>query len=509
MADMLTSAFGIAWLPAAVALVGAVLGMIADMGGRVRFGLRVIGLGLLGAAALCLGRALMPANAAGSFVEQVFDVILVGSGFSGYAFVIFFLGFLSVGTGLTSVREQSRVGVAALVALGAVAGQILVGAFDLAVLFVSLEALALVGYALVASAGTDRSDEAAARYFVQGAVVTGLTVYGLAVVVGLGGGGTGYNAMLDGLVTVQPQAALLGVMLFVTTLAFKVGAFPFHSWAPDAYETAPPAAAAFMASGAKVAGLGAFVFLIGRAFSPDVLGQFDPALATSLAPLTTVVLVLSAGSIVFGNFAALKQTSLTRMLGYSGIAQVGYALVAIGSAVPGTALFAATYGFGVAAAFLSVEALQSARPDWDGSIAGLAGFAKQHPMISLALTVSMLSLTGIPLTAGFWGKALVFLGAVDNGTLWIALVGVIGSVVSFGYYGRVIRSLYIDEPPTGEPAPEEHDTAHDGIPTADSAVRDVASARVWPAVVAAAIILAAGIIPMITGMDWVSRVFSM
>lgn len=509
MAEILTSAFGIAWLPAAIAVGGAVLGMVADMSGRVRLGLRVIGLALLAAAALCLGRALLPADATGSYVEQVFDVILVGSGFSGYAFVIFFLGFLSVGTGLTSVKEQSRVGVAALVALGAVAGQVLIGAFDLAVLFVSLEAVALVGYALVASAGTDRSDEAAARYFVQGAVATGLTVYGLAVVVGLGGGGTGYNAMLDGLARLQPQAALLGAMLLMTALAFKVGAFPFHSWAPDAYETAPPAAAAFMASGLKVAGLGAFVFLIGRAFSPDVLGQFEPALATALAPLTTVVLVLSAGSIAFGNLAALKQTSLARMLGYSGIAQVGYAFVAVGSAVPGTALFAATYGFGAAAAFLSIEALRGANPDWDGSIAGMAGFAKKHPMISFTLAVSMLSLTGIPLTAGFWGKAFVFLGAVDNGTVWIALVGVIGSVVSFGYYGRVIRSLYIDEPMAGEPSAVEPEADNAGDSAADTGERVVAPARIWPAVAAAAIILAVGIIPMITGLDWVSRVFSM
>ncbi len=509
MADAITAAFGIAWLPAAVAVTGALLGMIADMNGRVRLGLRVIAIALLAAAALSLGRALLPADVTGSFVEQVFGVILVGSGFSGYAFVIFFLGFLSVGTGLTSVKRSSRVGVAALVALGSVAGQVLVGAFDLAIFFVSLEAIALVGYALVASAGTDRSDEAAARYFVQGAVATGLTVYGLAVVVGLGGGGTGYNAMLDGLVTLQPQAALLGVMLLVTAVAFKVGAFPFHSWAPDAYETAPPAAAAFMASGIKVAGLGAFVFLVGRAFSPDVLGQFDPALAATLAPITTVVLVISAASIAFGNLAALKQTSLARMLGYSGIAQVGYALVAVGSAVPGSAFFAATYGFGVAAAFLSIEALHVANPDWDGSISGLAGFAKHHPMSSFALAVSMLSLTGIPLTAGFWGKALVFLGAVDNGTIWIALVGVIGSVVSFGYYGRVIRSLYIDEPKAGEVATAETDAGVATDLTAKSVEPDGSGVCRWPAVVAAVVILAVGTIPMLTGMDWVSRVFSM
>jgi len=504
----MTTAFGIAWLPAAIVLGAAVLGMVADMGGLTRLGLRVIALGLLIGAALCLGRALLPPDATGSYVEQVFGVMVVGSGFSGYAFTIFFLGFLSVGTGFASVREQSRVGVAALVALGSVAGQVLVGSFDLAVLFVSLEAVALVGYALVSSAGTDRSDEAAARYFVQGAVATGLTVYGLAVVVGLGGGGTGYNGMLDGLTTLSPQAALLGVMLFVTALSFKVGAFPFHAWVPDAYETAPPAAAAFAASGLKVAGLGAFVLLIGRGFGVDVLNNFDPALAATLAPVATVVLIISAASIVFGNLAALRQTSVTRMLGYSGIAQVGYALIGVGSPVPGATLFAATYGFGVAAAFLAVDALKNANPEWDGSISGLAGRGRSNRMAALALTVSMLSLTGIPLTAGFWGKTLVFLGAIEGGSLWLAIVGVLGSVVSFGYYGRVIRALYIDPDPEPEMVVDAPDCKSlVDIPAPESP--GTGSVRIWPAVVAAASIVAVGTIPMLTGLGWVSRLFSM
>lgn len=491
MAGWMTTAVGIAWLPAAVATAGALLGMVADMSGRVRLGLRMIATALLVSAALCLGRALLPPDAAGSYVEQVFGVILVGTGFSGYAFVIYFLGFLSVGTGFVSVRERVRVGVAALVALGSVAGQVLVGAFDLAVLFVALEAVAFVGYALVAAGGTDRSDEAAARYFVQGAVATGLTVYGLAIVVGLGGGGTSYNGMLEGLVRVGPHGALLGAMLLLTALAFKVGAFPFHSWAPDAYETAPPAAAAFLSSGLKVASLGAFIFLVGRAFGATVLGEFDATLAETLAPIATVIAMIAAASIVFGNLAALKQTSVTRMLGYSGIAQVGYAFVGIGSTVSGATLFAATYAFGVAGAFLSVEALRTALPEWDGSVSGLAGAARTRPWASFALAVSMLSLTGIPLTAGFWGKALAFLGGIEAGSLWLALVGVIGSVVSFGYYGRVIRALYIDAPDAGESQAE------------------APSARVWPAVVAAVVVLGFGTIPLLTGLDWVPRVFGM
>ncbi len=509
MIDWMATLSGIAWLPAAVATAGALLGMVADMSGRVRLGLRIIGLGLLAAAALCLGRAFMPASDAGSYIDQVFGVILVGSGFSGYAFVIYFLGFLSVGTGLSSVRPQTRVGVAALVALGSVAGQVLVGAFDLAVLFVALEAVALVGYALVAAGGTDRSDEAAARYFVQGAVATGLTVYGLAIVVGLGGGGTGYNGMLDGLTRLSPQAALLGAILLLTSLAFKLGAFPFHSWAPDAYETAPPAAAAFLSSGPKVAALGAFIFLVGRAFGPSVLDQFDATLAQTLAPLTTIIAVLAAASIVFGNLAALKQTSVTRMLGYSGIAQIGYALIGVGSAIPGATLFAATYGFGVAGSFLAVEALRGGLPEWDGSVAGLAGASRKRPWAAFALAVSLLSLTGIPLTAGFWGKALVFLGGIDAGLLWLAIVGVVGSVVSFGYYGRVIRALYIDVPEAaGESdAVEPDDDATEPV-SPDSDV-EASPARVWPAVIAAVIIIGFGTIPMVSGLDWVTRVFSM
>lgn len=487
----------IGWLPAAVAAGGAVLGMVADMGGRVRLGLRLVSAALLFASLLCLARAVVPEIPDVSSVTQVFDVILIGNGFSGYAFVIYFLGFLSVGTGLISVREASRVGVAALIALGSVAGQVLVGAFDLAVLFVSLEAVALVGYALVAAGGTDRSDEAAARYFVQGAVATALTVYGLAVVVGLGGGGTGFSGMLDGLATLGPQAALLGTMLLLTSLAFKIGVFPFHSWAPDAYETAPPAAAAFLASGLKVAALGAFIFLIGRAFGPAVLSGLNPALADTLAPLTVIIAGISAASIIFGNLVALKQTSVSRMLGYSGIAQVGYALVGISAVIPGATLFAATYAFGVACAFLSIEALQSAMPEWDGSVAGLAGAGRKHPVAAFALAVSMLSLTGIPLTAGFWGKALAFLGGLEAELLWLVIIGVVGSVVSFGYYGRVIRSLYID-------ASQEA-----GESDGEESVAGSQSATVWPAVVAAIIIIAFGTIPMVTGLDWVSIVFGM
>lgn len=281
---------------------------------------------------------------------------------------------------------------------------------------------------------------------------------------------------------------MLGAMLFVSALAFKVGAFPFHSWVPDAYETAPSGGAAFLASGVKAAAIGAFAVFVFRLMSADA---FLPALGA--------LRVLAVASIVFGNVTALKQSSVARMLGYSAIAQVGYALVGV-SVAPAvsprdTFLFAATYAIGSVTAFVVIEYLHGVRPEWDGSVSGLAGLARRHPAASLSLTIAMLSMTGIPLTIGFWGKFFVFYAATSAGFIWLTIVGLIGSVVSFGYYGAVIRSLYIDAP-TGDAASVE-----------DSEDSMIQSSPLWPSVVGAAAILAGGVAPIAGGLALVYALF--
>jgi NADH-quinone oxidoreductase subunit N len=369
------------------------------------------------------------------------SAVLSGGTVSVAPAVCLFLGavvLLGCAGSLASDRSGSRL--VAIGALAAASSSLIAAAADLGVLFLGVEMLALCGYALVALGGTDRAREAAMKWFIQGSVATVVFIIGTAVLVGRSGGALGYRAIAAASASSPDAPLAVGFVLVLAALAFKVGAFPLHSWMPDAYETAPPAAAAVMASAGKVGPLAATVWL---AYS-----------VTGLAGerLVRVVAVLAVCSIVFGNLAALRQHSLARLLAYSGIAQVGYALVGVplGAQSASVLVFAVLYGLTAAASFVLVEALHRADRSWDGTVRGLAGLSKRSPALAASLVVIMLSLTGIPLTAGFWGKFLVFAAASVGGYLWLAIIAVLGSVVSFGYYGAAIRSAYIDEPPARE-----------------------------------------------------------
>ncbi len=483
MAEWMRPVLSIGWLPAALACAGALGALMADMAEARRLGVRVAAAGLGLATVASVLTALLPAGSSGSVVGSAFGLVLTGGAFAGLASAVYFTGFLTCAAGLGSVREGSRVPVAALIALAGAAGQVLLGADDVVVLFIAVEALALVAYALVSAAGTGRSDEAAARYFVQGSVATGLASLGIAVLVGLGGGASAYAALGKVIPGMAPAAALLGGILLVSMLSFKIGAFPFHSWVADAYETAPSGAAAFLASGAKAAALGGFVVLFARLMTDD-----------PFAPTAAALRILAVASIVFGNLVALKQTSVTRMLGYSAIAQAGYALVGLAVTPVDTMLFAATYAIGACTAFLAVEHIALRSPAWDGTVAGLAGAAKRLPGASFALTVALLSMTGIPLTVGFWGKFFVFVAASRAGFVWLAVIGLLGSAVSFGYYGRVIRALYIDAA-AGESVMAETGTA--------ASVR----APLWPSLAGALCVVAFGVAPLVGGLSLVYSLF--
>lgn len=393
--------------------------------------------------------------------------------------VVALLAAASLAGGRRRMAEAAHGGqTAALGAFTLAASLLAIAATDLLTLALALEVMALAAYALVALAGTDRAREAATKYFVQGAVATGMLVLALAVLFARGGGSLTYQAVLTGGGGVFPRsAALLGLALLVCVLAFKSGAFPFHSWAPDAYETAEPPVAALLSSAPKVAVIAATVFVF---LPPTPTG--DPSVTVVLR---TVFAVLALASIVFGNLAALRQRSLTRMLAYSGIAQVGYALVGVASGRgPATLVFAGVYGLGAAGAFLAAEAIHEGDPSWDGSIAGLAGLSRRRPVLSSALAALMLSLTGIPLLGGFVGKLAVFAGAAGSLT-WLVVAGVVGSVVSFGYYGSVIRATYL---------------AEEAEPAAERSVQP--SPAALAAICLAVLIVALGLVPLVFGTRW-------
>jgi NADH-quinone oxidoreductase subunit N len=236
--------------------------------------------------------------------------------------------------------------------------------------------------------------------------------------------------------------ALLGAGFLLVGFGFKVASVPFHMWAPDVYEGAPTTVTAFMAAGVKVAAFGALLRIFGQALSP-LAGQWQPAVA-ALALVTMVV----------GNLGALSQTNVKRMLAYSSVAHAGYLLVGLVArfelAVPAVLFYLVGYaavslgGFGALAA-LAKEGREPV------SLTDLAGLAHRRPALAAAITVFLISLAGVPISAGFIGKFQLFAAAVDAGYVGLAIVGVLTSVVSAYYYLRVVVSMYMAEPLADDP----------------------------------------------------------
>jgi NADH-quinone oxidoreductase subunit N len=493
------------WTPLAPLLGLLAVGLLALLADAVAQPRRVLQVSIAGLAA-CAGLSAWAFTLGGT--RLVADVFAARGTVAAVTGVVCVLAALALLAGYERLSVRSQGGQIAALVVFATAGSVaLLSAFDVALLAVALEIVALTGYALVSAARTPRSAEAAVKYVVQGAVAAALLAYGLAVLVGVYGAELGYRALSEVVATASGARPLLtAVTLLIAALAFKLGAFPFHSWAPDAYETADPVVAAFLSSVPKLAALVATAALLLNVF------------ASASAAWAPVVATLAAASIVFGNLGALRQVSLRRMLAYSGIAQAGYALVGIVSMQIGAfpvVLFGVGYALAVSGAFLTAEAAGEGEA-WDGSISRLAGLGKRRPVLAASLAVCLLSLTGIPLTLGFWGKFLVFAGAAAGGSLWLAVLGVIGSVVSFGYYGGVLRAVYLDEP-TGEPAPgavsETEEESAEEIPAlvprsvgalaaSDPSV-SAASGRTAAAVVAAIalMLLAGGLLPLIFGVQ--------
>jgi len=289
---------------------------------------------------------------------------------------------------------------------------------------------------------------------------------------------------------------MIAIALVFAAFAFKLGAFPFHAWAPDAYETAPAEASAFLASAVKVSVLVAVYTLLTSVIAQEGL----------LVQVQWLVAGIAAASIVFGNLAALAQRSYTRLLAYSGIAQVGYGLTAIVTGNGSAALlFASAYGCAAAGAFAAARAYRAVEPDWDGSIAGMSGLGKRAPLLSAALAVLLFSLTGIPPLLGFWGKFLVFLSAAaakNPSWVWLAVLGLLGSVVSFGYYGYVLKTVYFDELDSeGERSAVEPAEAADGDPEGDSSSgREKIGPATWVVIGLAGVLLIAGLTPLLAGL---------
>jgi len=317
---------------------------------------------------------------------------------------------------------------------------------DLITLFIGLETMAVSFYILAGYLKPNqRSNEASVKYFLLGAFSLGILLYGMSLFYGATGT-TSLSGMAEALASGERTLVVsLALVLLVAGMGFKIAAVPFHMWAPDVYEGAPTPVTAFMSVTAKIGGFAALLRLLVTGLSVLVLAEGGAAVWQSTA---TVIAILT---LVLGNFVAISQRSLKRMLAYSSIAHAGYIMVAVAAAGTANVIDAATQGaliymmaymFTNLGAFAVVMAIE--REDGSGgNIEDIAGLARSRPLMAMAMTIFMLSLTGIPLTAGFVGKFMVFASAIQAGLFSLAVIGVLTSVVSAFYYVRVVVNMYL------------------------------------------------------------------
>ena len=383
-----------------------------------------------------------------TYPEPVLGGMVVADGFARFFHLVYLM--VAALTILLSAGYLHREGLEhgeyyALVLFATLGMMIMAGSLDLITIFLGLETLSVSLYILAGFQRTaDKSNESAIKYLLLGAFATGFFLYGVALMYGatgttklvgvaraLAGGGGGILLSL-------------GAGLLIVGLGFKVAAVPFHMWTPDVYEGAPTSVTAFMIAGTKAAAFAALLRVFFFAL-PSRQDEWVPILSV-LALLTMVV----------GNVAAIAQQNIKRMLAYSSIAHAGYVLVALASGPEARAASSALFYLIVYAlmnlgAFAVIIALTE-RGEPHLEISDFAGLGARHPFLGFAMAVFMLSLAGFPPTAGFMGKFYIFSAAVQADHVWLAVVGVLTSVVSVYYYLRVTVVMYMREPAT-EPGP--------------------------------------------------------
>jgi NADH-quinone oxidoreductase subunit N len=439
----------IAPLVAALLVACAVLVVDAIAPGRDRPAIAVSLVGLAVVAAVTWWTGQAPGTAFGgsytvdsltTFLDLVFIAIV--------ALTILF------GPDYLAPRDLPVAEFAATLIFAMTGAMLIAGSADLLVLFVGLELMVLPGYLLAGFAKHDAlSTEGAIKYFLLGSFSSAIFLFGLAYVWGLTGT-TRIAGVADALAAAQglSPALAMGLAFLTTGVAFKIAAVPFHYWTPDAYQGSPTPVTGYLSVGPKV---GAFALII-RLFV-EALGPIQ----TDWLPVIAVLAVLT---MTLGNLVAIAQTNVKRMLAYSSIAHTGYIMVGLcayaadptSGGLEAVLFYTAAYTFMNLGAFAVIAALQK-RPGVTSQLDTFAGLGRREPLLGVLMTLFLLSLTGIPPTAGFFGKALVILSAVTAGG-WmtvLAVIMVLNAVVAAFYYLRVVVYMYMRDP-KGEPVVVRH-----------------------------------------------------
>ncbi|SDP60680.1 NADH dehydrogenase subunit N [Phyllobacterium sp. YR620] len=372
---------------------------------------------------------------------HVFGRAFVSDPFSRFMKVLTLVGSvvtLVMSAGFAKEQKFDKFEFPILVLLATLGMLLMISANDTLSLYLGLELQSLALY-VVAAINRDnvRSTEAGLKYFVLGALSSGMLLYGISLVYGFTGH-TGFEAIAQALSGGERQLGVVfGLVFILAGLAFKISAVPFHMWTPDVYEGAPTPVTAFFASAPKMAAMALLTRVVSETFQP-ITHDWQQ-----------VVVFIAIASMVLGAFAAIGQRNIKRLMAYSSISHMGYALVGLAAGtvvgVRGVAIYMLIYLVTTLGTFAFILAMR--RKDGNvEQISDLSGLSRTNPIMATILTILMFSLAGIPPLAGFWGKWYTFLAAMQANLYALAIIGIVASVVGAFYYLRIIKIMWFDEP---------------------------------------------------------------
>ncbi|EKF20195.1 NADH-quinone oxidoreductase subunit NuoN [Nitratireductor pacificus] len=371
---------------------------------------------------------------------RAFGGAFVSDAFSRFMKILTVIGSvvtLIMSVGFAKAEKFDKFEYPVLIMLATLGMMLMVSANDMIALYLGLELQSLALYVVAAiNRDSARSTEAGLKYFVLGALSSGMMLYGISLVYGYTGN-TGFDVIAASLTGAERQLGLVFGLVFVLAgLAFKISAVPFHMWTPDVYEGAPTPVTAFFAAAPKMAAMALLVRITMGAFEPIALDWQQ------------IIVFISIASMALGAFAAIGQRNIKRLMAYSSIGHMGYALVGLAAnseaGVRGVAIYMLIYLAMTLGTFAVILAMRRHEGNVE-QIDDLAGLSSTNPMMATIMTILMFSLAGIPPLAGFFGKWYVFMAAINAELYALAVIGVLASVVGAYYYLRVIKIMWFDE----------------------------------------------------------------
>jgi len=369
-----------------------------------------------------------------------FDGLLVNDGFANFSKILIFLAAaisLMIAPRFLEKVGAMRAEYPVLILLSCVGMGVMVSATDLVSLYIGLELQSLSAYVLASFVRSDgRSAEAGLKYFVLGALASGMLLFGASLVYGFAGS-TGFAAIGTAMDTNVGLGLIFGIVLILSGLAFKISAAPFHMWTPDVYEGAPTPVTAFFASAPKVAAIALTIRVVLEAFGSQILVWQQ------------IIIAIALMSIIIGAVGAIGQQNLKRLMAYSSINNVGFILIglATGTAqgIAAMLVYLTIYVAMTLGGFVCLMQLKDKEGRYREYFTDISGLSKTRPALAATFAIFMFSLAGIPPLFGFWGKLVVFNAAVAAGLLPLAVIGIAASVIGAFYYLKVVKVMYFDD----------------------------------------------------------------